>query len=77
MHDRFLASRPLQVYALEPDPTAYQQVYWNVKANPHIAAKVTVLNLCISNTTGGWVDGGQRLGRRIVSLWLWSLRRGG
>ena len=41
-----------KVYALEPDPLAYKQVYWNVKANPHIAAKVTVQNLCISNSSG-------------------------
>ena len=41
-----------RVYALEPDPTAYKNVYWNVKANPHIAAKVTVKNLCISNASG-------------------------
>jgi len=41
-----------KVYALEPDLAAFQQVYWNVKANPHIAPKVSVQNLCISNQSG-------------------------
>jgi hypothetical protein len=28
------------------------QLFWNVRANPAIAARTTVLNFCISNTTG-------------------------
>ena len=40
------------VWALEPDPQAYQELYHNVKANPHIADKVTTLQLCISDKPG-------------------------
>jgi FkbM family methyltransferase len=40
-----------QIYSLEPDPGAYRELYHNIHANPSIAAKTYVENLCISDST--------------------------
>jgi FkbM family methyltransferase len=48
----FSAPYAKHVYAMEPDPRAYSNVYWNVQANPHIKEKITVQNLCIAGAAG-------------------------
>ena len=47
----FAAPYASHVYALEPDTSAYRELFWNVRANPAIAARTTVMNLCISNSS--------------------------
>jgi len=41
-----------KIYAMEPDPGAYREVYHNVKSNPAIAAKTQLQQLCISDKEG-------------------------
>lgn len=39
-------------YALEPDPGAYGELYWNVHMNPHVKSRTKVFPLCISDAAG-------------------------
>lgn len=48
----FASTYARQVYAMEPDPGAYYELYWNVKMNPAIAAKAETQQLCISDAAG-------------------------
>ena len=48
----FAAPYAAHVWGLEPDHQAYRELYYNVKANPQLADKVTTLPLCISNKPG-------------------------
>jgi FkbM family methyltransferase len=46
----FASSYAKHVYALEPDPGAYSELYWNIMMNPHIAQKTSLFQLCISDS---------------------------
>lgn len=48
----FASSYAKAVYAMEPDPGAYYELYWNVKMNPAIASKAQTAQLCISDSAG-------------------------
>ena len=48
----FAAPYATKVYGMEPDYRAFQELYHNVHANPHLEDKITVLQLCISDKAG-------------------------
>jgi FkbM family methyltransferase len=48
----FASSYAKHVYALEPDPGAYQELYWNVKMNPNVLSKITTFPMCIADKPG-------------------------
>jgi FkbM family methyltransferase len=43
---------PKQLFGLEPDPIAFDDLIKNVAVNPQVKHKITVERVCISNTTG-------------------------
>jgi FkbM family methyltransferase len=48
----YVAKMGGKVFAMDPDPKAAAQAYWNVQANPKLAQMTTVLPLCISDKPG-------------------------
>ena len=46
----FAAPYALHTFALEPVLTDAAELYWNVAANPAVAARTTVLNMCVVAT---------------------------
>ena len=48
----FASSYARMTYAMEPDPSAYAELYWNVHNNPHILERTKVSPLCISHFAG-------------------------
>jgi FkbM family methyltransferase len=43
---------PKQLFGLEPDPVAFDDLVKNVAVNPQVKHKITLERVCISNTTG-------------------------
>ena len=48
----FASSYAKHVYAMEPDPGAFNELYYNVHMNPHISRNTEVFQLCISDGPG-------------------------
>ena len=55
----FAAPYANKVYGMEPDFRAFSELYWNVHSNDHLADKITVVPLCISDAPGTLTMHGQ------------------
>jgi len=63
----FASSYARKVYALEPDPGAYNELHYNVAMNPHISRNTETAQLCISDSPGTLMMHGE-LGSSMSTL---------